>query len=207
MHGRLRALDSEALDDLPDACRRCTFWETHGGARGPSQGGAVRAGKEAWWRAAQLEWGTPGKALYHEDALIAYALFAPARHVARARTLRPPASEDALLLATLWVAEDHRRAGQARTLLQGVLREAAKRHLRAVEAYGVRGGAEPWRCVVPAAFLESSGFSLHQDDHHTPLYRLPLRSLLTWHDPVVRGARSVLDWIGARERAPTRRPA
>ena len=94
--------------------------------------------KEAWHQAVQLDWGTPGKAIYVEGRLVAYATFAPGAFVPRTATLGPIVSDDAVLLVSLWVDPEHRGGGLGKNLVQAALREAASRGDRALEAYGER---------------------------------------------------------------------
>ena len=93
--------------------------------RGRSAGPGVDPAKEAWHQAVQLDWGTPGKAIYVEGRLVAYATFAPGAFVPRTATLGPIVSDDAVLLVSLWVDPEHRGGGLGRSLVQAALREAA----------------------------------------------------------------------------------
>ncbi|HWB71015.1 MAG TPA: GNAT family N-acetyltransferase [Egibacteraceae bacterium] len=209
MPGRVHDLTPAHLDELPGPCRACVFWEVAGAPRGPvvppSQG---REGKEAWWQAAQLEWGTPGKGVWFEDRLVGYATFAPGAHFGRARQLGRAVSEDALLLATLWVHPDARGQRVAKTLLQSVLRETHRRGGRALEAYGARvDQAAP--CVLPETFLLANGFSVLHDHRAFPLLRLDLRQTVRWQESLGHALEGVLSALGRRERArvPAPRPA
>lgn len=203
-----RIRDLGGVEDLPDPCRACRFWESGTAAQGP--GGDARAAheaKEAWWRATELEWGSPGFGAWVDDACVGYATLAPARHFPRARALRRPVSEDALLLATLWVQPDHRGGGLGKSLVHAVLREAARRGVRAVEAFGVRVDDPPaWGCFVPASFLESQGFTVHREDPLHPLLRLDLRQTVRWQESLGHALGSVVGVLKPRpERLP--RPA
>lgn len=200
---RIREL--ERLDDLPEACRACLFWESAGVGPGPSPQGA--AGKEAWWRATELEWGVPGKGVYADDALVGYVTYGPPDHFPRVRAAGKTASEDALLLATLWVAPEHRGGGVAKTLLQVALREAARRGLRAVEALAARDPSPAeWHCVLPADFLLAHGFAVFQDDPVRPLLRLDLRQTVRWQEQMGQALESVVRVLSRRERAPQPAP-
>jgi len=191
--------------DLPGPCRSCVFWEAPSGRPGPTPGG--EAGKEAWWRAAELEWGPPGKGVYLDDELAGYVLYGPPEHFPRIRASGRTASDDALLLATLWVAEDHRGGGLGKTLLQVAMREAARRNLRAVEALAVRDDDPPaWRCTTPAGFLEAHGFAVFQDDARHPLLRLDLRQTVRWQEQVGHALESVVSALSRRERLPKPAP-
>jgi GNAT superfamily N-acetyltransferase len=200
MSRRLR--DLQRLDDLPGACRECVFWEAPGSAQGPA-GSDGRAGKDAWWRAAELEWGVPGRGAYIDDACVGYVTFGPADLFPRVRAAGKAPSEDALLLATLWVAPDHRGGSVGRALLDAVLREAGKRGLRAVEAMATRV-ADPseWRCLAPEAFLTAHGFAVLQDDPLHPLLRLDLRETVRWREQVGQALESVVSVLRPKERLP-----
>lgn len=205
MARRIREL--ERLDDLPDPCRACVYWEVAGSRQGPDpERERAKQGKEAWWRATELEWGPPGWAAYVDERLVGYVTIAPPEHFPRARALGRTVSEDALLLATLWVAPEKRREGLGKALLQTALREAAKRGARAVEAYGVRvAEPSPWRCMVPEHFLVAQGFVVRSEDPLHPLLRLDLRQTVRWQESVGHALESVVSVLGRRERMP--RPA
>lgn len=174
---RLRDLAPEDLERLPPACRACTFWESATAPRGRS---ASEAAKIAWWQATQLEWGTPGKAVVVDEVCIGYVVLAPPALVPRSRRLGPAASDDALLLATLWVVPEARRGGVARTLFQATMRSAHQAGARALEAYGSEQDIEEWQCILPAAFLRRLGFTLHRADPSFPLYRVETRHAVAW---------------------------
>jgi GNAT superfamily N-acetyltransferase len=200
---RLRDLTLANLDGLPAACRACVFWEVPGAPRGPDpiDPERGRAGKEAWWRVTELEWGIPGKAVYAGDRLVGYATFAPASHLRR--RLGSGASDDAIMLATLWVEPEQRGGGLAKVLLQSVLRETYRRGGRALEAYGARGaGSRPsGPCVLPEAFLLACGFSVIQEHASFPLLRVEVRQLARWPQSVGHALESVVSALARRERA------
>ncbi|MBA2530156.1 MAG: GNAT family N-acetyltransferase [Euzebyales bacterium] len=206
MARRIHDLSLSNLDHLPAACRACVFWEVSGAPRGPRAGDEQVAAsrKEAWWQATQLEWGTPGKALYVDDVPVGYATFAPAEHFARVRRMRHAVSDDALLLAALWVAPEHREVGMAKMLLQSVLRDVHRRHCRALEAYGTRWsglGEFSWTCLIPAEFLLANGFEVLHDDPEQPLLRLDLRKTVRWQESVGHALEGVVSALSRRERA------
>lgn len=201
MHARVRELDLDDLDALPDPCRGCMFWQTNGPALPRAHD---RQAQDAWWRAVQLDWGAPGKAIWDGGRVVAYALYAPALHVQRTRSMVLPASDDAVVLATLWTDPAVRGHGHARHLLQVVAREAIARDHRAVEAYGtVLPGVQ---CHVPARALEGLGFRLLRSHATAPsLYRLDLDRTVRWPHAVGHALGEVIASLQGRERA--QRPA
>lgn len=207
MSRRIADLGIDTLGDLPGPCRSCVFWEVGSARRGPAGDGGA-AGKEAWIQAAQLEWGAPGKVLYLDEEPVGFALFAPPAHLTRARALDRSPSEDAILLATLWLDPDHREAGLAKVLLIALLREVHKRGAKALEAYGVRGGVLPATCVLPEGFLLANGFEILHDDPQMPLLRLDLRKTVRWTESMSHALEGVRSALTGRERAPSpARPA
>jgi GNAT superfamily N-acetyltransferase len=203
--GRVRDLALEDLDLLPAPCRGCVFWQTTGRGRGGAP--SDPAAQDAWWQAVQLEWGVPGRGVWQGDRLVGYALFAPSVHVQRSRVLGPPASEDALVLATMWVDPAHRGGGLARHLLQVATRDAIAHDLEAVEAYGtVWGGAPdtPGGCLLTGQLLEHLGFRLHRADVETPLYRLQTARTARWAESVGSALGEVVAALSPRQRVPSR---
>jgi GNAT superfamily N-acetyltransferase len=213
MSRRVHDLTIAGLHDLPSPCRSCVFWESLDGERGGSSRNpeAATVAKEAWWQATQLEWGTPGKAVYLDDHLVAYAWFGPSAHFPRARRLGPSVSEDALLLATLWVDPAYRDGGLAKVLLQSVLRDAHRHGVRALECYGDRSalssGPSEAHCILPEGFLLQAGFTVRHDHHAYPLLRLDLRQTVRWQESFNHALEGVISALSRRERAPAPAPA
>jgi GNAT superfamily N-acetyltransferase len=207
---RIRQLDVDVLDHLPDPCRSCVFWEVARAPRGPGPDPRLgREAKEAWWQATQLEWGVPGRAVYVDDVPVGYATFAPSEHFPRARQFGRP-SDDALLLATLWIDPAYRGQGLATMLLQSMLREVHRRGAKALEAYGARTSADlAAPCMIPENFLLSRGFQVLRERERAPLLRLDLRQTARWQE-VGHALGGVLQTLARRERQPARsasRPA
>lgn len=213
MTRRIHDLTLDNLDHLPATCRSCVFWEVAGAPQGPRAGEeeAAAGRKEAWWQATQLEWGVPGKIVYVDGEAVGYASFAPVEHYPRARRFTATVSDDALLLAALWVHPAHRHTGLAKTLLQSVLRETARRGGRALEAYATRVPAFDGllsTCLLPEDFLLASGFEVLHDSGDHPLMRLDLRKTARWQESVGHALEGVISALSRRERAPVpARPA
>lgn len=201
---RVRVIDLDDLDDLPSGCRGCLFWQTAQAPVGRKSGDPQ--GQDAWWRAVQLDWGTPAKGIWDGDRLVAYALFAPPEHFGRLRGFLMPASDDALVLATMWTAKGHRAAGHARHLLQVLARDAIAHDHAAIEAYGSTSAVEG-ECVLHGDFLEALGFVLHRPRPAVSLYRLDLDRTVSWPHAVGHALGEVLSTLQGRERARGHRPA
>ena len=181
MGRKLVPLGTEAIDLLPEPCRRCVFWELGAKAR---PRGSEDAGlqKEAWLSSLVLEWGPAGHVLTVDGTVAGYSLYAPTQYLAQVGLeAARPVSRDAVLLATLAVDPAFEGQGIGRVLLQTMARDLTKRKVRAVEAFADRlpAGRD---CRIPAGFLESSGFQVVREHPRYPLMRMDLRTALTWKD-------------------------
>lgn len=203
---RLEPLVSDALGGLPDHCRSCLFWEL-GHARPDLRADRLvdelasdpHVSKHAWCAAVVHDEGAPGRVVRRDEKVVAYALWAGPGQFAPRRPPIPPASEDALVLATLWVDRPWREQGLARQLVQGALKEALHRGLPAVEAWGDRRHREA-DCVLPSMFLLHEGFAVHREHPRYPLLRLDVRRTVRWTQELEA------TWDGVRERLPRRVP-
>jgi GNAT superfamily N-acetyltransferase len=199
---RVRALDGQQVELLPERCRACLFWEL-GWPRPDPRGhdpaddlaGDPVAAKQAWCTNQVLAGRPPGRVVIVDEELAGYALFAPAAEFAPRRMVVPPTSRDALLLATLWVSPFHREHGIGRLLVQAAIKEALRLDLRAVEAYGDRR----WRetdCVMPCTWLLHEGFEVAVEHPRYPLLRLETRRSVL--DALEHAVEEVLERIPRR---------
>lgn len=136
--------------------------------------------------------------------LAGFALFAPTERYAPRTGAAPRTSRDALLLATVWVAEVHREVGVGRLLLHAALREAIRQDRPAVEAYGDRRFRER-ACLLPATWLLHEGFSVHREHPRTPLLRLETRRTVRWAESLEHAWDEMLARLPVGAPAPGRR--
>lgn len=191
MSRRLVPLDGVALDALPATCRRCLFWELGAPRPDPRRetpGSDELAGdpavqKQAWARGETLEHAPPGRVVEIEGVFAGFALFAPADHFAPRLAPAPAPSDDALLLATIWIDPRFREQGVGRLLVQAALKEAIRCDLGAVEVYGDRRFREQ-ACVLPSMWLFHEGFAVHREHPRSPLLRLETRRAVRWTDAI-----------------------
>lgn len=189
------------VERLPGACAGCLLWEFGGSCpqpRSPTVLGGLAPEvtphetrrdpvdrKRDWVQACVADGLPPGATVAAPDdtrkdhTVAGFALFAPSERYAPRTGAAPRTSRDALLLATVWVAEVHREAGIGRLLLQAALREAIRQDRPAVEAYGDRRFRER-ACLLPAGWLLHEGFVVHREHPRTPLFRLETRRTVRW---------------------------
>lgn len=183
MSRRLVNLTLDNLQDLPQRCRGCAFWELDP-ARGRRIGDDddAREQKESWLSATLLDWGACGKIVYVDDEPAGYVLFAPPAHVPRSIAFpTSPVSPDAVLLITARVLPRFAGGGLGRMLVQGVAKDLVRRGVRAIEAFGDRRWAGP-ACVLPAEYLLAVGFKTIRTDRRYPRFRMELKTAISWRE-------------------------
>lgn len=214
MGRRVEPLTPEALEAFPDACRVCLFWELGRprpdlwSARDDDElAGDPQTQKQAWHTAQGLETGRAGRVVRDDGGRpAAFALFAPPGSFAPRRPPVPPLSDDAMQLATLWVAPEHRESGTGRLLLHAAVKEAISRDLAAVEVYGDRRFREG-DCVLPATWLLREGFEVHREHPRYPVLRLETRRTVRWAEAFGDAVEGILERVRPDpERAPSPAP-
>ncbi len=172
------------LDILPERCGACRRWCR------PNERMWAPGGMADWLDGVVSHWGACWKALRTDDVTTAAALYAPPRYFSQAGFARASSiSDDAVMLACLYVAPEYRGRGLGKLLLQVVEKDLLRRGVRAIETFARRGGAE--EPSAPADFFLGQGFYVIRDDPESPHLRIELRSLVTW--PV--SIQTVLDTV------------
>jgi GNAT superfamily N-acetyltransferase len=193
------------LGDLPPRCRNCVFWELDpvAGERARDSGDSGLE-KEAWVSDTLLEWGSCGQLAYVDGVAAGFVLYAPPAYVPRSVAFpTSPVSSDAVLLMTARLMPEFTGAGLGRMLVQGVARDAARRGVKAIEAFGYAAPRaaddEPteWAaprqqpseqphvgCVLPADYLLAVGFKTVRPHPRTPRLRLDIKTTVSWKEDV-----------------------
>ncbi|WP_458244742.1 GNAT family N-acetyltransferase [Streptomyces sp. MAI_2237] len=204
MGRRLVPLTLDNLQDLPNRCRSCVFWELD-----PVSGeAAVRAGtaaleKEAWISAVLLDWGSCGRVVYVDDVPAGFVLYAPPAYVPRSTAFpTSPVSPDAVQLITASIMPGYQGQGLGRVMVQTVAKDLLRRGFKAIEAFGDARWKEP-ACVLPADHLLAVGFKTVRPHPANPRLRLELRTTLSWKEDVEMALDRLL---GAVQKEPALRP-
>ncbi|GHI91232.1 GNAT family N-acetyltransferase [Streptomyces olivaceus] len=204
MGRRLVPLTLDNLQDLPQRCRSCVFWELD-----PVSGEtAVEAGtsaleKESWISAVLLDWGSCGRVAYVDDVPVGFVLYAPPAYVPRSMAFpTSPVSSDAVQLMTAFVMPGYQGQGLGRVMVQTVAKDLLRRGFKAIEAFGDARWKEP-ACLLPADHLLAVGFKTVRPHPRHPRLRLDLRSTLSWKEDVEMALDRLL---GAVQKEPVLRP-
>lgn len=177
---RLRPMVAADLAALPMPCSGCSFWEaTLLDLAAPADHRDPAAAKAEWAQAVTRHWGHCGVVAMHEDRIIGFLTVAPARFVPRLGAFATsPVSEDAAVLMSGRVVEEHRGHGIGRQLVQSAAALVARRDLRALEAVGTyRDGPS---CLLPVGWLEACGFAVVRPHPTTPRLRMDLHATRRW---------------------------
>jgi GNAT superfamily N-acetyltransferase len=210
---RLVNVTLDNVGDISPACRACVFWELDpvAGERA-GQRGEAQLEKEAWLSATLLEWGSCGQLLYVDGVPAGHVLYAPPAYVPRSVAFpTSPVSSDAVLMMSARVLPQFTGGGLGRMLVQGAARDAARRGIKAIEAFGAAdrpsepdpagpdaGDHGQRTCLLPADYLRAVGFKTVRPHPRTPRLRLDLKTTLTWKEDV----ESALERLLASMQAP-----
>ena len=204
MGRRLVPLTLDNLQDLPQRCRACVFWELD-----PVSGeAAVKAGtpaleKEAWISAVLLDWGSCGRVVYVDDTPVGFVLYAPPAYVPRSTAFpTSPVSPDAVQLMTAFIMPGYQGQGLGRVMVQTVTKDLLRRGFKAIEAFGDARWKEA-ACVRPADHLLAVGFKTVRPHPVHPRLRLELRTTLSWKEDVEMALDRLL---GVVQKEPALRP-
>jgi len=195
----------DALDALGVPCRSCLFWELDPVRRGRLGDAETRAGvKESWMSEVLREWGSCGRVALVDGEAVGYLTYAPPSYVPGAALFpTAPASPDAVLLTTAYVADGFDGAGIGRLLVQGMARDLVGRGgIRAVEAFAHKGSrlSPDAGCLLPAEFLARVGFKTHRPHPRTPRMRMEMKSLVTWRDEVEAALEKLVGAVRPKKR-------
>lgn len=200
MTRRIVPLTGDVWERLDAPCATCLFWEVGERPTGDDpERDLIR--KQAWTTARLQEGVPPGRAVLVDDELVGVALFAPVRDFERSPAGMPRPSEDALVLATIWLDPVHRNQGLGRLLLQAAIKQAIQQRLAAVEVRADRRW-RPGECTLPITWLLHEGFVVEAEHPRWPLLRLEVARTVRWTESVEHAVEEVLGLLPRRAPAP-----
>ena len=193
MSRKVVRLTLDHLDELPQPCRSCVFWQLDP-VRRERVGRTRRDEKEAWVSAVLRDWGSCGRVVLVDGHPVGYAALRARGLRARRRRFptAPVSPTPCCSPQRVRRTRTHAGGGLGRMLVQGMARDLIERGgIKAVEAFGdTRGpgwhraaattrGAWCRRTSWAASASRPSGRT-----RATPRMRMDLRSALTWRDEV-----------------------
>ena len=107
MSRKIVRLTLDHLETIGAPCRSCLFWELDLVRRGRVSDACGE--KDAWVGEVLREWGSCGRVALVDDELAGYLIYAPTAFVPGAAVFpTAPASADAVVMTTAYVAPAHR---------------------------------------------------------------------------------------------------
>jgi GNAT superfamily N-acetyltransferase len=191
-------LTLDNLERLPGGCDTCVCWELDPVRRQQVRGHEAEE-KAGWVSTVLRQWGSCGRVVCIDDEPVGHVVFAPGVFLpGTERFATAPASQDAVVLATGYVAPEHRLGGLGRMLVQGMATDLIRRGgINAVEAFGAVA-PEPGECILPVDFLLAVGFKTHRPHPRYPRMRMDLRTAITWKEEVEAALGKLIGVVGKR---------
>ncbi len=199
MARQVERLTLDNLPLLPGGASTCTFWELDPVRRERVRGHEAEE-KAAWLSTVLRDWGSCGRVVRVDDVPVGHLLWAPPVFLPGSEGFATaPVSSDAVLLATGYVAPEHRGGGLGRLLVQAMAKDLLRRGgIAAVEAFGALGEGRPGDCVLPADFLLAVGFRTHRPHPVYPRMRMDLSTALTWREELEAALERLRGAVGKR---------
>ena len=205
MSRRLVGLSTVPLEQLPERCRGCMYWQHD--AVLPRECGVLRDEEayRAWCSDVMAMSGEYGRAAVDDDGLLGFVVFGPSTAFAQARHLPSgPPDPSASFLACLHLTPHARGRGLGTVLLRAALRDLAQRGGRSVQAFAdATGRSVETSPMVSVEFLLRQGFTVERAHPQVPLLKLDLRTLVSLNENL----EAVLESLRIRIAVPRHAPA
>jgi hypothetical protein len=181
----VEGLTGVTLDDAPDVCHGCVWWQSRSGRN---------VDKRKWIEKAETEWGPWGTVYFDSDGkLLGSMQYGPAELFPRAAELPAgPPSSDAVLVTCAYLA-DASSPWVMQSLFLAAIGDARDKGAKALETFSYRyaEGASQYerfqvhKTIFPADFLSDFGFVPIRRAGRVELARLDFGGLV----PIVEGKR------------------
>jgi GNAT superfamily N-acetyltransferase len=173
---KLVAVNKTNFEDVPEACRRCMYWQTTEEFTAKSMTEKVEKERLKWFQQKEKDYGCSGGFIaYHNNKPIGFGQCAPAKYFPNIKEYQSgPPSEDAVFLACLYISnQEMRNKGYGTQTLKGILAELKQRGYKAVETFARK--SSPENPSGPLTLYMKNGFRIIRDDADFPLVRLELK--------------------------------
>jgi GNAT superfamily N-acetyltransferase len=186
-------VDLENLNETPQPCRKCMFWQTSQKTGIPYSPKDGLLQKEQWFSRTLLEWGRCAKLLKEDEDIVGYAQFGPVRYFPQSVNLKSgPIDENAVFLACLYITPEARERRLGKYLLRSIIKECSKMGFEAIETYGKRSMKSnsdfDQRTIE---FYENEGFRVIKNHMIYPRMRLDLKNTVVWGKEISKAIKSL----------------
>lgn len=206
MARRVVRLTPDHLDTLPAQVAARLRWKVDAVTLGRVPAHERRDEVRLWASEVLREWGSCGRVVLWDDEPVGVAVHAPPLFLPGLAELpTAPASQDAVVLADLFVLPHARGAGVGRMLVQSVASDLVSRDVRALETFGSLRARTGDEALLPVDFLAAVGFATQREHLTTPRMRIDLRSTRSWRDEVEQALEKIVGVVLPGQRPATAR--
>jgi hypothetical protein len=166
----------ENFGDVPDYCRRCLYWQSHGDFNAKDMTKEIEHKKLEWFLQVQKETEYSGGFIaYHDQKPIGFVQWAPAKYFPNTEEYRSgPPSEDAAFLACLYIPkEENRKKGLGTLILKTGISHIKQQGFKAVETFARKSSSD--NPSGPLEFYLKNRFKIKRNDSDFQLVRLELK--------------------------------
>jgi len=178
----IKDITRENLDDIPEPCRGCLYWEfpeDFEKLRQQKRPELATKRKREWFILTLEKFGNCGKIVYRDKVPVGYAQYAPFSRLPQASNYNygplRRIEEGTVFLSCLYISEESQRGkGIGTRLLNTIIADLRDRGFKAVETFAQRGSAN--NPSGPIELYLKRGFQIKDETNpEFPLVRLELR--------------------------------
>jgi hypothetical protein len=171
---RIESVNENNFKDIPGMCKYCLYWQTSGEFSEDMAKPEMEQHKREWMSRIVKRFGSCMKIAYLNTAPIGYVQYAPAKFLPQSKVyVSGPPSEDAVLIACLYVANNGLRGkGFGTAMLKDLLAEFKKKGWKAVETFARKNSEN--NPSGPLKLYLKQGFTIKREANDFPLLRLEL---------------------------------
>jgi len=147
MKAVVKGITRENLDDIPEPCRSCVYWEFPEDSEKAKllKSELVRKKKE-WFLQTLREFGNCGKIVYYNNSVVGYAQYGPVTHLPNISSygskLVGRLEDGTVFLSCLYITKKALRGrGIGLKLLESIILDLKKRGFKAIETFARRGSS------------------------------------------------------------------
>lgn len=172
---KLVPVTKDNFKDIPEPCRRCTYWQTTGEFSGKDMTEKMEKKRLKWFLKMKKEHGCSGGFIaYHNSTPLGFVQRALAKYFPNTKEYRAgPPNENAAFLACLYISqEENRKKGLGTLMLKEEISRLKELDYKAVETFARK--SNPENPSGPLEFYLKNGFKIKHNDTDFPLVRLEL---------------------------------
>lgn len=179
MKAVVKDITRENLDDIPEPCRSCVYWELLEDSEKAKllRSELVRKKKE-WFLQTLREFGNCGKIVYYNNSVVGYAQYGLVTHLPNisgyGSKLVGGLEDGTVFLSCLYITQRALRGrGIGMKLLESIILDLKKRSFKAIETFARKGSSN--NPSGPIEIYLKKGFQIKDETNpEFPLVRLEL---------------------------------